>query len=218
MTATTIAIAQQKGGAGKTTIAAQLAVAWMRQGYRVALLDVDPQGSLSAWYGMRRRNGVADDLVSQDVQGWKLSTEIDRLKAAYDILIVDTPPHAETDARVAVRAAGLILMPVQPSPMDLWASAPTLEMARKERTPALLVLNRVPARNRLTDTIRARIAEDDLPLADSMVGNRSGFAASMMDGKGVVETAPRSTAALEIIALADEIAGRLSLSPGRSAS
>jgi len=217
MTAKTIAIAQQKGGAGKTTIAAQLAVAWAAQGLKVAMLDVDPQSSLSAWYGQRKEAGVEGSLVVSDVQGWKLATEIDRLKNDYDLLVIDTPPHAETDARVAVRAASLILVPVQPSPMDFWATKPTLELARREKSEALLVLNRVPARNKLADTIRAKIAEEGLPLAASQLGNRSGFAASMMEGKGIVESAPRSTGADEIRALADEIALILKLKTKKAA-
>ena len=217
MTAKTIAIAQQKGGAGKTTIAVQLAVAWARQGLKVAMLDVDPQGSLSAWYGMRKDAGVESSLAALDVQGWKLATEIDLLKSDYDLLVVDTPPHAETDARVAVRAASLILVPVQPSPMDLWATKPTLEMAKREKSQALLVLNRVPARNKLADTIRAKIAEEGLPLAATQLGNRSGFAASMMEGKGIVETSPRSTGAEEIRALAAEIAAILKLKTQKAA-
>jgi chromosome partitioning protein len=217
MSAKTIAIAQQKGGAGKTTIAVQLATAWAQQGLKVAMLDVDPQGSLSAWFAARKDAGVESDLVASDVQGWKLSTEIDRLKSAYDLLIIDTPPHAETDARVAVRAASLILVPVQPSPMDLWATKPTLELAKREKSAALLVLNRVPARNKLADTIRAKIAEEQLPLAETQLGNRSGFAASMMEGKGIVETSPRSTGAQEIRALAGEIALLLKLKTAKAA-
>jgi len=217
MTAKAVAIAQQKGGAGKTTIAVQLAVTWSRQGYRVAMLDVDPQGSLAAWFGVRKQAGLDSLLTATDVQGWKLTTEIDRLKADYDLLVIDTPPHAETDARVAVRAASLILVPVQPSPMDLWATKPTLELARREKSQALLVLNRMPSRGKLVDVIRAKIAEDNLPLAATALGNRSAFAASMMDGKGVVETQPKGTAAVEIRALADEIAGILKISLPRAA-
>lgn len=217
MTAKTIAIAQQKGGAGKTTIAVQLAACWVKQGLKVAMLDVDPQGSLSAWYGLRQEAGIDSSLTASDVQGWKLATEIDRLKSDYDLLIIDTPPHAETDARVAVRAASLILVPVQPSPMDLWATKPTLEMAKREKSQALLVLNRVPARNKLADTIRAKIAEEGLPLAETQLGNRSGFAASMMEGKGIVETSPRSTGADEVRALADEIARILKLKTKKAA-
>lgn len=203
MTAKTVAIAQQKGGAGKTTIAIQLAVTWATNGFKVALLDVDPQGSLTAWFGLRQTGG--GNLTAGECQGWKLATEIDRLKNSYDLLIVDTPPHAETDARVAVRAAALILVPVQPSPMDLWATKPTLELARREKSNALLVLNRVPSRGKLTDMIRAKISEENLPIANSQLGNRSAFAASMMEGLGVVESQPKGLAAAEIRALAAEI-------------
>jgi len=205
MSATILAVAQQKGGAGKTTIAVQLGVWWASQGKRVNLLDVDPQGSMKAWHGLREESGIAGHPSAWDVPGWKLSSEIDRLKSDSDIIIVDTPPHAETDARVAVRAAGLILVPVQPSPMDWWATKPTIDMAAKEKTRALLVLNRLPARGKLGDAIRAKINEAKLPVATATLGNRSAFATSMMEGKGVAETQPRSIAAAEIQALASEI-------------
>jgi len=90
-------------------------------------------------------------------------------------------------------------------------------MAKREKSQALLVLNRVPARNKLADTIRAKIAEEGLPLAATQLGNRSGFAASMMEGKGIVETSPRSTGAEEIRALAAEIAAILKLKTQKAA-
>lgn len=217
MAAKAVAIAQQKGGAGKTTIAIQLGVAWTLQGYRVAMLDVDPQGSMAAWYDVRKVAGIDTTLFANAIQGWKLSSEIDRLKNDYDILLIDTPPHAETDARVAVRAASLILVPVQPSPMDLWATKPTLDLAKREKSQALLVLNRLPSRGKLAELIRAKIDAEGMPVAQTALGNRSAFAASMMDGKGVVETQPRSTAADEIRGLAGEIASILALS-GRQAA
>jgi chromosome partitioning protein len=161
---------------------------------------------------LRKEAGLESTLIAVDVQGWKLATEIDRLKNDFDILLIDTPPHAETDARVAVRAANLILVPVQPSPMDLWATKPTLELARREKSQALLVLNRLPSRGKLADLIRARIDDEKMPVAQTTLGNRSAFAASMMDGKGVVETQPKGTAAAEISGLAAEIAAILALS------
>lgn len=205
MAAKILAVAQQKGGAGKTTIAVQLGVWWASQGRKVTLLDVDPQGSMQAWHALRTEAGLDRSPYASDVAGWKLSSEIDRLKRDNDLIIVDTPPHAETDARVAVRAAELILVPVQPSPMDWWATKPTLDMAAKEKTRSLLILNRLPPRGKLADAIRAKIEDAGLPLAAATLGNRSAFAVSMMDGKGVAETQPKGTAAAEIEALAEEI-------------
>jgi chromosome partitioning protein len=205
MAAKILAVAQQKGGAGKTTIAVQLGVWWAAQGKHVNLLDVDPQGSMKAWHQLRESAGLTGSPFAWDVPGWKLSTEIDRLRDDSDLIIIDTPPHAETDARVAVRAAQLILIPVQPSPMDWWATQPTVDMAAKEKTPILLVLNRLPARGKLGDAIRARIAATKLPLAENSLGNRSAFATSMMEGKGVAETQRKGLAVTEIAALAAEI-------------
>ncbi len=205
MTAKILAVAQQKGGAGKTTLAVQLGVWWAMKRRKVTLLDVDPQGSMKAWHALRTENGITGSPFAADLSGWKLSSEIDRLKAENDYIIVDTPPHAESDARVAVRAADLILVPVQPSPMDWWATKPTLDMAAKEKTKCLLILNRLPPRGKLADAIRAKIEEAGLPLASVSLGNRSAFAVSMMDGKGVAETQPKGTAAAEIEALAKEI-------------
>lgn len=212
MPARIVTIAQQKGGAGKTTVAVQLGVAWAAAGLRLAMVDIDPQRSLAAWHGERRAalgNRVGPHL--SDIPGWKLATELDRLRRDFDAIIVDSPPHAETDARAAIRAAALVLVPVQPSPMDLWATHPTLELARKERVPALLVLNRMPARGRLPGQIRARIVADGLPLAAASLGNRLAYAASMMEGRGVAETAPRDPAAAEVAALAAELAAAVGL-------
>lgn len=212
MPATAITIAQQKGGAGKTTVAAQLAVTWWKAGLAVAMLDVDPQGSLSAWYDQRLRFGHSNDrLHLVQVSGWRLAGELDRLKRDFDVVVIDSPPHAETDARVAVRAAAVVVVPVQPSPMDLWATHPTLDLAAKERARALLVFNRLPSRGKMPEAIRREIERQGLPTAVATLGNRAAFAASMMEGRGVVETGPRDAAAIEIQALAVEIAAAAGL-------
>ncbi|KJS35769.1 MAG: cobyrinic acid a,c-diamide synthase [Rhodospirillaceae bacterium BRH_c57] len=214
MPAHVITIAQQKGGAGKTTLAAQLAAAFVKAGAKVAVIDIDPQKSLAGWHGVRcaalEGSGESGGGIGlTEVAGWRLSTELERLRAGHDWIIIDSPPHAETDAKAAIRAADLILVPVQPSPMDLWAIGPTLEAARKEKRQAVLVLNRMPPRGNLPDRIVAELAKLDVPVADSRLGSRVAFAASMMEGKGVVETQPRSAAAQEIRALADEVTAML---------
>ena len=211
MAAKVLTIAQQKGGAGKTTLAAQLGVAFRIAGKRVALMDIDPQASLADWHRVRSEAGAngthALDLV--DVAGWRASTEVERLKRSYDLIIIDSPPHAETEAKVAVRAADLVLVPIQPSPMDVWATKPTMDLAATARVPVLVVLNRVPPRGKIVDLMRTRLAKDNLPVAQATVGNRVAFAATMLEGRTVLEAAPGGPAAAEIRALADEIAARL---------
>jgi chromosome partitioning protein len=155
-----ITIAQRKGGAGKTTLAAQLAVAWARQGVRVTALDIDPQGSFAAWAGVRRARlgGDAIGFGFDALPGWRAAQWIENQARDSDLVVIDCPPHAETEAQIAVRAAGLVLIPVQPSPLDLWATEATLKMVRDERRRALIVLNRVPPRGLLDrrDCGRAR--------------------------------------------------------------
>jgi chromosome partitioning protein len=203
-----ITIAQQKGGAGKTTLAAQLAIVWALQGRRLALLDIDPQGSLAAWAELRRaRLGEAAlgfEFAAQS--GWRASEWVERHARDADIVLVDSPPHAELEARIALRAATLVVVPLQPSPLDLWSTGTTLNLARAESRPILAVLNRVPARSSLIATVTAQLARDGVFVAKARLGSRVAFAQAMAQGSGVVESAPFSLAAAEIAALAAEIA------------
>ena len=191
-----ISIAQQKGGAGKTTLAVQLGVAWLVSGKRLAMLDIDPQASLFTWFNLRRRRlgDEAGGLVVQGLSGWRLGSELRRFRDEFDHILVDSPPHAEIELKTAIREADLALLPCQPSALDVWATKPTLEYARSERTDALLVLNRVPPRGRAAATIRAEIEAAGWPLAATSLGNRQAFAASIGEGRGVAETAPASPA------------------------
>lgn len=209
MAAKVITIAQQKGGAGKTTVAAQLAVAFAADGNRVAIVDIDPQASLADWHRLRDGASVRYPIHMSQVAGYRVSTEITRVKDNHDIVIVDSPPHAETEAKLAVRAANLVLIPVQLSPMDIWATGPTVQLARLAGVPVLIVLNRVPARANIVQIMRGQLAEQELPVAQTTLGNRVAFAASMLEGLTVLESEPHSTAAAEIRALAEEITAAL---------
>jgi chromosome partitioning protein len=206
-----VSIAQRKGGAGKTTLAVQLGVAWLATGKRVAMLDIDPQESLLTWFELRRRRlgDHANGLLVLGLSGWRLASELGRLRPNFDHILVDSPPHAETDAKTAIREADLALLPCQPNALDVWATKATLEFAEGARTDALLVLNRVPARGRAADMMRAEIKAAGWPLATASLGNRQAFAASIGEGRGVAETAPGSPAGQEIAALAREILARL---------
>ena len=204
-----LTLAQQKGGAGKTTLVAQLAVAFATGGHSVALVDIDPQGSLTRWFQLREAAGKAGRMSLTAVTGWRAQATVEKLKASNDLVLVDSAPHAEIEAKIAVRVADLIVVLVQPSPLDLWATEPTLALARSEKRKALIVINRDQTRMKLSETLAGHIADLGADVAASTIGNRTAFAASMMEGLGVVETAPRTKAALEMLALADEITRRL---------
>ncbi|MBM3492149.1 MAG: ParA family protein [Alphaproteobacteria bacterium] len=206
-----ITVAQQKGGAGKTTLAAHLAAYWYRKGRDIGLLDMDPQASLTQWYQVRgeRDPAAVAGLPLESAEGWRARSLLDRLRRTCELVLVDSPPRVQTEARLAMRGASLVLVPMQMSPMDLWATQPTIEIAERERVPALIVGNRVPTRGRLSEAIKAKIAERKLELAHSMLGNRQIYAASLLEGLGVSEAEPKSPAAYEITMLAREIDRRL---------
>lgn len=215
MPATIITTAQQKGGAGKTTLAAHLAIAWAGSGKRVAIVDIDPQASLATWFAMRAESQGKTPatfgkgaLGHHAIAGWRVAAKAAKLARDHDIVLIDSPPHADTEARFAIAAADLVVIPVQPSPMDLWASKATLALAAAEKTPALLVFNRVPPRAKLNE-IMTRAAKDlGAPIAKTRIGNRVALASSMVGGLGVTEAEPRSRAATEITALAREVLKR----------
>jgi len=197
-----IAVAQQKGGAGKTMLTAQFAVALAGEA-RVALLDIDPQASLTVWGKLREATAKAAHHVPvETVSGWRLAKELETLKAAYDYVLIDTPPVIDSDARRAIRAADLVLIPMNPAPPDLWAAEGTLKLAAEEKRKTALVFNRAPAASRLRKRLEAEIAARGLTLLSVALANRAGYANTFADGLGVTEAGPTTQAAEELRAAA----------------
>ena len=197
-----IAVAQRKGGAGKTMLTAQLAVA-LADSSVVAVLDIDPQGSLTAWGQLRSQAPRATSKITMAAtSGWRLGGELERLKASHDIVLIDTPPVVDTDARRAIRAADLVLIPLNPAPPDLWAAEGTLKLAAEEKRRIALVFNRAPAKSRLRKRMEAEIAARGLHLLEVAFANRAGYATAFADGLGVTESGPATTAAAEARAMA----------------
>ena len=170
------------------------------------LLDIDPQASLARWHMERlKQGGKAGKLAFETAAGWRVPATLDRLRPGHDYVILDTPPHAETEAKLAIRTCDLVLMPLQPSPADLWACEATLKLAKDEKRRVAAVLNRAPAQGKLKATILAALAKQGVAVLDQAIGNRVQFANAFLDGLAVTESAPKGLAAAEMRAVAAEI-------------
>jgi chromosome partitioning protein len=205
-----IAVAQQKGGSGKTMLAAQLAVALAETGAKVAVLDIDPQGSLTIWGKLRASAPKAGAVVTcAAISGWRLPAELEKLRSSNDFVLIDTPPVIDSDARRAIRAAELVLIPLNPSPPDLWAAEGTIKLAAEEKRRIALVFNRAPAASRLRKRLEAEISARGLTLLAAALANRAGYANAFADGLGVTEAGPSTAAAEELRGLATAVQDQL---------
>lgn len=205
-----ITVAQQKGGSGKTTLAATLAVGFRRLGAHVALLDTDPQGSLGRWFMTRRdRLGADTGMEMSTASAWGVGYETDKLRRMADVVIVDTPPKVDSDLRPALRAADLVIVPVAASHLDLWATEGVLDLCAREKRRVAIVLNRVKSRTRLSAKIAAATAELHAGIATAQLGYRVAFAEAMGLGLSAQELSGATAAAREAAALTAEIAGAL---------
>lgn len=200
-----IAFAQQKGGSGKTTVLAHLAHAWGNAGASVGLVDLDPQRSLSTW----AEHQTVVPATCTESAGWRASSDIKDMARASDITLIDCPGNASSLLEASLRESDLVILPCQPSMLDAWATQPVLEMAAREKTPARVLLNRVPPRGGLVDEVRATLAETGAELLTTTLGNRVAFAAGLARGTTALGLGKSTRAAEEIRALHKEVAALL---------
>lgn len=203
-----ITVAQRKGGAGKTTLACHLTSAFRARGLSVFGLDLDEQNSFSTWARARSRAKPDEKgFVHEAASGFAAIPALRRSRD-FDLCVIDTPPTMEMNVQRAIRAADIVLTPLQLSPLDLAASLPTAQAIGEAGRPFVFVVNRVPPRSRIADDIRAQIKKHRIPCAEAELGNRALYAEALAQGLGAVEAEPSSVAAAEIAALASEVLKR----------
>jgi chromosome partitioning protein len=207
-----VALLNQKGGVGKTTLALHLAGRWAALGARVLVIDADPQGSALDWSAERAREGLPRLFSVVGLPRDLLHLDLPEASRGYDRVVIDGPPRMGVITRSALLAAKLVLIPATPSPLDGWASAEMLRLLGEARVyrpalPARLVLNRCAARTVIARETAAALADHDPPVLATRIGQRIAFADAARSGRLADEVQAGVIASEEIAALAAEIGG-----------
>lgn len=201
-----IAVLNQKGGAGKTTIATHLARALQLGGADVLLVDSDPQGSARDWAAVRETQevtvvGIDRPTIDRDLKNI----------ARKDFVVIDGAPQASDLAVSAIKAASLVLIPVQPSPYDIWATADLVDLIKQriEVTDggliAAFVISRAIKGTKIGGEIRDALTGYGLPILETNVTQRVSYPSTAAEGTTVLDSEPDSAAAQEILSLTAEI-------------
>jgi len=194
----TYAIISQKGGAGKTTLTLNLAIAAEQRGLAALVVDIDPQASAAQWSDYRDD----DSPVIISSQASRLDNILETAKEnEADLVIIDTAPHSDNAALSAARVADLVLIPCRPSVLDLRAISQSVDIASLANKQAIVVINAAPPRGGLSDEARDVIAQYDVMVAPVTIAHRAAFYHSLTGGQTVSEYEPEGKAAQEILDL-----------------
>jgi chromosome partitioning protein len=193
-----VVLASQKGGSGKSTLAVGIAIAAVGDGHRVAIIDIDPQGTVSNW---GRRRTVPEPYIHRLGSGIELEGALLAFRrAGFTLAIIDTPATNNALSLSAISASNMCLIPARPSPADIEATLPTLGAVRKLGKPFAFILNQAPPRGyRLSEAAAALNAAGVLALP--YIVQRNDHQDALGAGFGVTEFAPEGPAAQEVLGL-----------------
>jgi chromosome partitioning protein len=211
MPARVVSLLNQKGGSGKTTLATNIATKLKLLGNKVLLIDVDPQGSSLDWSAQRAKQDLDFAFPVVGIPRDTIHREIDALGEPYDWVVIDGPPSRQNLAKSAIAASDIVVIPVQPSPYDIWAVKDIVDLIIEVRVlkadlKALFVINRKIVGTAIGKSVNKALASyDSIPVMKAAISQRVGFAEAAASGQTVLETHPDSAAAKEVCVLVDEI-------------
>jgi chromosome partitioning protein len=202
-----IGFLNQKGGVGKTTLAVHVADALARRKKRVLLVDADPQGSALDWAASRKGEPL---FPVAGLPRPSIHKELPALAKGYEFVLIDGPPRVYEVARSAIMASDLVLIPVQPSPYDVWAAKEIVDLlgeasVYKPNLKSAFVINRKIVNTALGRDVAEALAEYPIPVLRTAICQRVALAESAAQGQTVFETAPDNPAGKELAALVDDI-------------
>jgi chromosome partitioning protein len=205
----TVAIVSQKGGSGKTTLALHLGASAAYDGMQSCVIDTDPQATAAAW-GDWRGEFLPEVITSPPA---RLGATIQKVsRAGVELVVIDTPPHADAAAREAVKAADLVLVPTRARAFDLHSLETTAELVAAARKPVFVVLNAVPTRATNVIAEASAFARNlGLDVCPVLFGERAAFHRSSATGEVAQESDPEGKAAGEVAALWQWVRGQLGL-------
>jgi chromosome partitioning protein len=198
-----IGVLNQKGGVGKTTLAVNVSATLALRGLRVLLVDADPQGSSLAWSAARSA-ALLFPVVGMPKP--TLHRDMPEVARDYDAVVIDGAPRVNDLGRAAILASDVILIPVQPSPYDVWAAADTVQLIReaqqfKESLKAAFVINRKIVGTAIGRDVASALEHFEIPVLPAALSQRVIYAESAAQGLAVAEVAPNSEATRELAAL-----------------